>query len=240
MTSSLISNLPLFLLLIYWEAFFDIIFKFSAFLCRKLIELEFENFASICWQTILNQIYDSSLLFFCQQPNAVFELIFLIDVHWFIRDSALLGRLNYILNLTLSSLILCSIHHVIISLLLHRLLFVRSTLGHGLILDRLWLLRRLSFHACSAKFLHSVEFLLNLIRFLAILNSCCLWLRSLRAWTTRRRLSCKCSGRRRGLFKNWRRWGHQGLIFDVKLLENLIEILLDLSDSILLLLVILV
>ena len=90
MASRLISDLSLFFFLIDREALLDIVLQLSALLGGKLIELKLKNLTSIGGETVLHQVDDSSLLFLSEHSYTVFKLIFLVDVHGFIRDSALL------------------------------------------------------------------------------------------------------------------------------------------------------
>lgn len=79
--SSLISNLPLLLLLVNRDALSNISLEFAAFPCRKLVQLELKDFSSILIDHISHNVNDSSLLLWGQLPDIVLQSVFLIKGH---------------------------------------------------------------------------------------------------------------------------------------------------------------
>jgi hypothetical protein len=89
-SSRLISDLPLFLLLVDGYAPFDVCLEFAALPRRELVQLKFEDLSSILVDDISDNVDDASLLIRIQLPDVVLEDVLLVKGHWLVR----LGRLD--------------------------------------------------------------------------------------------------------------------------------------------------
>ena len=82
--SSLISDLPLLLLLVDGYALLDVSLELAALPRRELVQLEFEDLTAILVDHISDNFDDASLLIGGQVPDVVLEDVFLVKGHRFV------------------------------------------------------------------------------------------------------------------------------------------------------------
>ena len=107
----LIGDLPLLLLLVDGDAALDVVLQLSALSRGKLVQLKLEYLPWVGRQTLLDQVYDASLLLLGQGTDIHLQLVFLIYVHRFIRIGGRLGEHDIILDLSLRPLVFVRVAH---------------------------------------------------------------------------------------------------------------------------------
>jgi hypothetical protein len=105
-SSLLISDLALLFLLVDGDALADVRLQLSALAGRQLVKLELEDLAAVLVDAVSDDVDDASLLVRGQLADVKLKLVLLLEVHWTIVLSAVLGYLNGIAYLHNCSLVL--------------------------------------------------------------------------------------------------------------------------------------
>lgn len=103
LSSSSISLLAFFLLDVGGYASSHIVFKLTALPGRELIQLKFENFATVLVDGVLDNFDDAALLLGGEEADGVFEVSLFFHGHRLVTQNLLLGVVNDIRDLTSSS-----------------------------------------------------------------------------------------------------------------------------------------